>query len=274
MNSITTTLFKTLLITSLIATMQYCKGQDVFPAKTLNSKVKVLNLGTFHMGTTTDANSTVYDEHDQKNILENREIAKKIAEFKPTIILVEYEAKNDDLLNKNYETYKKNPATKFKNPSEVELLAFEIARLSGVKKIYGIDHQMGYDYMKIGKLAEKINAESYLKFMSKVEFPDDPKMNTLELLIYNNQPNYLDYLININADMMTYVSTDGNFEGADEAAEFYKRNLRMFSNINRIPLTENDRVFILSGATHAAYFNEFMKRSPRYELVNVFDYLK
>ena len=72
MNSITTTLFKTLLITSLIATMQYCKGQEDFPAKALNSKVKVLNLGTFHMGTTTDANSTVYDEHDQKNILENR----------------------------------------------------------------------------------------------------------------------------------------------------------------------------------------------------------
>ena len=188
--------------------------------------------------------------------------------------MIEYEYKNDDRLNKNYETYKKNPDTKFKNPSEVELLSFEIGRLSGVKKIYGIDHQMGYNYMKIGKLAEKINAESYLKFMSKDEFPDDPKMNTLELLIYNNQPKYLDYLININADMMTYVSTNGNFEGADEAAEFYKRNLRMFSNINRIPLTENDRVFILSGATHAAYFNEFMKRSPRYELVNVFDYLK
>jgi hypothetical protein len=48
----------------------------------------------------------------------------------------------------------------------------------------------------------------------------------------------------------------------------------MFSNLNRIPLAKNDRVFILMGATHTAFFNEFMKRSPRYELANIFEYLK
>jgi hypothetical protein len=274
MKNFTQNLLQTVLIFILLLTLQFCNGQEKFPAKALTTKVKVLNLGTFHMGTTSDANSTNYDEHDQKNILENREIAKKIAEFKPTIILVEYEPKHNDLINNNYQKYKNNPNIKFESPSEVELLAFEIGRLSGVKKIYGIDHQMGYNYMKIDGMANKVNAETYLKFMSKDEFPDDPKMNTLELLIYNNQPKYLDYLININADMMTYVSTQGNFEGAEEAAQFYKRNLIMFSNINRIPLNENDRVFILSGSTHAAFFNEFMKRSPRYELVNVFEYLK
>ena len=61
---------------------------------------------------------------------------------------------------------------------------------------------------------------------------------------------------------------------AEQAAELYKRNLIMFSNLNRIPLAKNDRVFILMGATHTAFFNEFMKRSPRYELANIFEYLK
>lgn len=107
-----------------------------------------------------------------------------------------------------------------------------------------------------------------------MSFQMTPNMNTLQNLIYNNQPEYLDYLININADMLTYVSTDGNFEGADEAAKFYQRNLRMFSNINRIPLKENDKILILSGATHAAFFKEFIKRSPRYQMVEVLEYLK
>lgn len=274
MNTITTKILKAIMIGTFLFTFQNCEAQEEFPAKVLNNKIKVLNLGTFHMGTTSDAKSTEYDENDKKNVLENREIANKIAAFKPTIILLEYEPKNEEIYNANYQKYLKNPETKFENPSEIELLAFEIARLSGVKKIYGIDHQMGYNYIKVDNLAGKINAGTYQKFMSKDEFPDDPNMNTLDLLIYNNQPAYLDYLININADMLTYVSTNGKFEGADEAATFYHRNLRMFSNINRIPLKENDRIFILSGATHAAFFKELMKRSPRYELVDVFEYLK
>jgi len=39
-------------------------------------------------------------------------------------------------------------------------------------------------------------------------------------------------------------------------------------------LDEKDRVFILMGASHTAFFQDFMSRSPRYELVNTFDYLK
>ncbi len=270
----TTNFFQLLILTILFLISTACHSQDKYPSKTLDKKIPVFNLGTFHMGFTSDAHQTEYDEHDKKNILEIREIAKKIAAFKPTVILVEYEPKDNDLIQKNYQEYLKNPGVKFKNPSEVELLAFEIARLSNTSKIYGIDEQLGYNYRMVGNLAEKINAEDYLKFMEKDLFPDDPKMNTLQMLIYNNQPEYLDYLININADMMTHVSTEEKFEGADEAALFYKRNLRMYSNINRIPLTENDRVFILSGATHAAFFKMFMQRSPRYELVNIFDYLR
>lgn len=258
----------------LVFTSSSCQSQEKYPAKTLSKKIPVFNLGTFHMGFTSDAHKTEYDEHDKKNILEIREIAKKIAAFNPTVILVEYEPKHNDFIQKNYQEYLKNTEVKFKNPTEVELLAFEIARLSNTTKIYGIDEQLGYDYRMVGNLAEKINAEDYLKFMNKDSFPDDPKLNTLQMLIYNNQPDYLDFLININADIMTHVSTEGKFEGADEAAEFYKRNLRMYSNINKIPLTENDRVFILSGATHAAFFKMFMERSPRYQLVNIFDFLK
>lgn len=175
MNTNTTKILKAFFIFTFLFAIQNCEAQGEFPAKVLNSKIKVLNLGTFHMGKTSDANSTEYDEHDRKNVLENREIAKKIAAFKPTIILLEYEPKNNEIYNSNYQKYLKNPETKFENPSEIELLAFEVARLSGVKKLYGIDHKMGYNYMKIDNLAQKIKAETYQKFMSKDEFPDDPK---------------------------------------------------------------------------------------------------
>lgn len=251
-----------------------CNSQEQFPAKDLRNKVRILNLGTFHMGFSSDAHTVEYDEHDRKNIMENREIAKKIAEFKPTIIIVETEPKYNEELQKSYWQYCKNPKIKFENPSEIELIAYEVGRLSGATKIYGIDHKLGYNHIKINRLARELNAETYLQFMNNNHFPNEDNLSTLEHLILNNKPEYLDYLINVNANMMLHVSTKDGYEGADEAAEFYKRNLRMYSNLNRIPIAENDRVFILMGAAHTAFFNDFIKRSPRYELINVFNYLK
>ena len=243
----------------LLIIIQNCNSQEQFPAKNLKSKVQILNVGTFHMGFSSDAHTVEYDEHNRKNILENREIAKKIAEFKPTIIIVEREPKYNEELQKSYLEYCNNPETTLKNPSEIELLAYEVGRISNAKKIYGIDHQLGYNYMK------------NTNFKSEIDFD---KANTLDKLKIINQPENLDFLINVNADILTYVSTPRKYEGAEQAAELYKRNLIMFSNLNRISVTENDRVFILMGASHTAFFNEFMKRSPRYELTNVFEYLK
>ena len=103
---------------------------------------------------------------------------------------------------------------------------------------------------------------------------NEDSLNTLDKLKLMNKPKYLEFLLNINADILTYAGTKGNFEGADEAALLYKRNLRMFSNLNQIHITKKDRVFIIMGGLHTAFFNDFISRSPKYELVNVFDFLK
>ena len=87
-------------------------------------------------------------------------------------------------------------------------------------------------------------------------------MDTLALLDklrMMNHPKFLDFLITINADILAYTGTKNGFEGADEAAKYYQRNLRIYSNLNRIPMTKEDRVFILSGGSHTAFLNEFFE---------------
>ena len=113
--------------------------------------------------------------------------------------MVETEPGYDEELQAAYQKYLEGSEMFFENPSEIELLAFELGRLSGTKRIYGVDHQMGYNY---------------------------------------------------------------------------QRNLRMYSNLNRIELDEKDRAFILMGASHTAFFRDFISRSPKYEMVNTFAYLK
>jgi len=103
---------------------------------------------------------------------------------------------------------------------------------------------------------------------------DENKLSLLDKLILMNTDKYLDNSITNNADILTHFGTKGNFEGADEAAIYYQRNLRMYSNLNRITLSKDDRVFIMMGASHTAFFRDFISRSPKYEMVNTFDYLK
>jgi len=243
-------------------------------------KIQVLNFGTFHMGFTNDETSTEFDEHDRENQKKVHEIAEKLSDFEPTVILVETVPEENDELRENYFSYVDNPDMDFENPSEIELLAFELGRLSGTERIYGIDHKMSYNY-KIGQLINnKIDPtwhdayyEDPLQFYPAVN-ADEDTLSLFEKLKRTNHDRYLDFLIAVNADMLTHAGTEDGFEGADEAAKYYQRNLRMYSNLNRLDLSEDDRVFILMGASHTAFFRDFMSRDPKYEMVDTFEYLE
>lgn len=243
------------------------------------NKIDVLNVGTFHFGYTLDAKTVDFDENGNKEQLEIRELNELLSVFTPTIICVEIEPVNEKALNKSYQEYLQNSEKMDSNWGEISLVAFEIARMNNIDKIYAIDHRMGYNYNIGEEIINSIDSLTYRNYVNN-PFENNPELNTndddlslLEKIRKVNNPDYQDFLLNINADILTYVGTDGNFEGADEATKLYQRNLRMFSNINRIPMNKEDRVFILSGGLHASYFNEFMSRSPKYNIVNIYDYL-
>lgn len=254
-----------------------------------NGKIKVLNFGTFHFGYTPDANKTDFDEHSKKAQREVREISKMLAKFKPTIVCIENLPKFNDEINKAYQEFLKNPSQLNTNYGESSMVGFDVARLNGVKKIYGIDNHMGYNYAvgdfieRSEELKNSIDSETYLQLTNE-PFKDYPeiaqrkakydKLSLLEKLQLINEPIYLDYSINTNADKLLYVGIKEGFEGADNAAIFYHRNMKIYSNLNRISMTKKDRVFIIMGSAHTAFLREFIKRSPKFEMVNTLDYLK
>jgi hypothetical protein len=232
------------------------------------------------MGFTSDANKTEFDEEDKKNQQRVHAVAEKLSDFKPTVILVEQEPKYNEKIQKEYSNYVNNPDTVFEEPSEIELLAYELGRLSGTERIYGIDHKMGYNYRIGQQIDNQIDPEWHDKYYKdpKSFYPSiDVNEDSLSLsgkLKLMNQDRYLDFLITVNADMLTHAGTEDGYEGADEAAKYYQRNLRMYSNLNRINLDEDDRVFILMGASHTAFFRDFMSRDPKYKMVDTFKYLR
>lgn len=256
------------------------KKSDSMSIAPESSNTKVLNFATFHMGYTSDAHTVEFDENNKKNKDSIHQIAKMLSAFKPTIIAVETIPEYNEILQKNYATYLEAPDTSFEEPIEVELLAFELGRLAGVKRIYGIDHKMEYNYAIGSEITNAIDSVTYNTFM-KNPFESVPGKNIFEdgISLYEklarmNHPKILDLLITANADMLTYVGTENGFEGADEAAKYYQRNLRIYSNLNRLKLDSTERVFIISGGSHTAFLREFMRRDAKYDMVDTFEYLK
>ncbi len=269
---------KRLIIITVLLFGTQMKSQNTDLSLKFEDAIPVLNLGTFHMGYTPDANTTEFDEHNKKNVAEIHKIARTIAAFEPTVIIVETSPSQNEELQESYYAYLEDPQKKFENPSEIQLLAYEVGRLANSKRIYGIDFKEGYNYRVASQIENSKDSDTYFRYMKmldnlKEEYTKDD-MTVLQHLQMTNDPRYQDILMNINADMLTHIASTGNSEGADEAAKFYHRNLVMYSNLNKIHLKEDDRVFILMGGTHTAFFNMWLNRSPKYKLNELNEYLK
>ncbi|MEO0733261.1 MAG: DUF5694 domain-containing protein [Bacteroidota bacterium] len=261
-------IYSGLLLAVLLASMAKVTAQD--------DAIPVLNLGVFHMGYTNDAHRTEYDESTAENKRQITAVYTALAEFRPTVICLEVPLAKQEFLREAYAQYLLDPQKETPYAgNEIELLGFTTGQLAGTKKVYAIDHKLSYQY-DLSELAEEVNATAFFQVFKQLQAQiagydqEGPLSDRLRQL---NTPEAYDFLININADVLTYVNRPDDFTGADEAAKYYQRNLRMFANLNRIPLTKDDRVLIISGASHAAFFDPLLRRSPRYHVVDVSKYL-
>jgi hypothetical protein len=95
---------KVIMMLVLIAFSKTMAQQPIFKDK-FDDAIPVLNFGTFHMGFTSDANSVDFDENDRKNQEDVKKVAKMLAEFKPTVIIVETPPSFNEALQKEYSEY-------------------------------------------------------------------------------------------------------------------------------------------------------------------------
>lgn len=271
-----------------------CGSQHSISQKSKNAennteKIQVLNIGFFHFAYTSDATSVDFDENDAKSQEEVRKLSQLISKFKPTIICLEYIPEVDEKRNQAYQDFLKNPKVLNTKYGELSMVGFDVARMNGLDKVYGIDNHMDYNY-SVGdfienspELTNSIDPKTYLELTNNPlkDFPEIEKqydnfdnLSLLEKIKLYNEPIMLDYFLNVNADKLFYVGVGNEFNGADQAAIFYQRNMRIYSNLNRIKMNKNDRVLIIMGAAHTAMLREFIKRSPKFEMVNTLEYLE
>ena len=252
-------------------------------------RAQVLLLGTFHFA---DAGHDDYKPKFKLDVLSRprqREIAallNSLGRYQPTKIAVEWPEEKQSDLDALYQKYL---AAQFElEGNEIYQLGFRLAKQLGHQTLFAIDaRQRWYDQNISTDLliqrAQENNQVELLKrgrewiayFDSMTERDDElkTKMSIPEFLKYLNSSAQLRLTLGRYLVGQIEVGGNGDYSGADMRTAWYNRNLRIFSNIQRIPLAKDERVLVIIGQGHVAILRHLIENAPEYVLTPTNKYL-
>lgn len=265
---------KKLLIILLVTQLAFSQTQ--------NKKIKVILLGTFHFGATTDRNSTKFEDlFSEKRQNELDVIAKQLTDQKVNKIFIEDTPNNQTKRNLQFEGYKSNKITDEKIlKNEIVQIAFRTAKLSNAKLVCAdFEQELPYDKLEAWDKKHKDEANPYSFF--EIEYPFKEKRKKLsestmsEYFIGMNDPYYRQKLLFDYIHYALAAGTDKDYTGTSLATSYYDRNLKIFTNILRnVDLKTDATVVILFGASHTAVMRAFFENHPYFEIVELEKILK
>ncbi|MFC0779859.1 DUF5694 domain-containing protein [Flavobacterium sp. HJSW_4] len=245
-------------------------------------KKQILLIGTFHFQNPglDIAKTNTFNVMSEKSQKELENISEKIKKFGPDKIFVEWGYDKQDKLNKLYA--RNSDSLLGKKADERVQLALRTAKKLGHKKLYAIDYnKTHFPYDSLTKGMKEANQEDLMKknLESTTQFEKSfneniKKYNLTELLIDFNTKKF------INQDLQWYMETalragkTDNFVGAFLVSEWYKRNLYMYSLIQKLTDSKDEKIMVLLGASHAAIIRDFIAHDPTFEIVELSTVLK
>ncbi len=273
---------KTLLTT--ISIMLFLFGFSQSNLAQHNKKIKVLLVGTYHFANPgADKFNVDADDHmsemRQKEILE---VVNSLAKFKPEKVFIENGVKWSSEADNFFQQYKdeKVDINQKGMTSEKFQIGFRLAKKMNNNHIYSVDVQGKWFEDKVQRYADSVGMKSYTE-MVKNTFAYVDSLNVffrnhtvLENLYYLNNPDQQltkNHLIYNN--VFTRVGAGDNYIGADLVSEWYKRNLKIYSNILNNISPSDTAIVILFGNGHIHILRQLFQDNPGFDVVDTRSYL-
>lgn len=240
-------------------------------------KPTFLIVGTFHFrGSTADLMSNAMpDILSEKRQQQIEGVVDALARFRPTRIAVE--ARPGSRVQEQYRAWLEGEYEL--GTGEIDQVAFRLARKLGHAEIWPVDHKLDMDFDGLIQAATKYGQSSafdHAMVLGKEYVGETQRRLDQEglasALRYMNDPEELEeghgaYLL------MAQVGQGDDAKGAQVVADWYRRNLVIYSNLARLAQKPGERVLLLIGAGHAELLRDFIRESPNLRLEEVGGYL-
>ncbi len=251
-------------------------GHDV-----LHNRSQIMILGVYHFSSSADLIKLDLDdilgEQRQKEIAE---LNASLLTFRPDKIFVEWPPETQPRVDSLYQAYRDGDFALGAN--EVYQIGFRMAAALNLPGVYCMDASGWYLYDTL--VATARTSGQYEAFSQAMEnlfaevMARDSLNRTLsirEKLLLMNAPQEImrSHLLNAGVTTAASLGTPGEYGGAEFIGEWYKRNIRMYSNIVRQLSDADDRILVIVGAGHARILMHFFQDHPDFELIAATNFL-
>lgn len=255
-------------------------NEEIYNSK--DDKLEILLIGTFHFANFNPENNGDVLDIKIRDILNKSDqnelelISDKIKAFNPDKIFVETMYNYQNKLDSIYSSFSTNDYSKEKR-DELYQLAFRTAKKLNHKKLYAMDYRTEFRYDSLIQQMEKakqfdliVKDSIELVKLEKTEnelFASNKSLT--EILYHYNDDKRRKEDINWYVNLANQGGEKDNFVGAYLASEWYKRNLYMYSIIQKAIEKEDKRIVISAGASHIAMFKDFIDYNPEWKTIEL-----
>ena len=249
-----------------------------------SNKLEVLLIGTFHFRNFNPkfnldvAQTKEVDVLTEQNQEELEVISNQITKFKPDKIFIEYPFSSQKKLDSIFNSFNNPTDYSTLNRAENIQLGFRVAKKMNHKKIFAYDYRKtSFPYDEMIETAKKANQTKLLDKIDKDGSDYEDKRNKIvsqnqsvtEVLYYLNEEKRrkenLGWYLNFSNKAGSINDTIGRFL----VSEWFRRNLHMYSIIQKQVTDEDKRIMVLAGSGHISIIKDFIDYNPEWKLVEL-----
>ena len=243
------------------------------------ARAEVLVLGVYHMS---NPGRDIFNMQADDVLAPRRqaEIAQVIAalkNFRPTKIAVEGDV-GDDRIPKRYADYLVGKHELTRN--EIEQIGFRLAAELGHRTVYPVDVEGDFPFQRLVNYGKASGRSKELEAMMdetgrmvKAQNEYLASHTVLETLLYMNDDD------KVAADVGFYFrlarfGEPGDWAGADLVSDWFRRNMRIYSNLARLADAPSERTLVIYGAGHLGWLRHLVAGNPNLRLRTLADFAR
>ncbi len=247
-------------------------------SKPSTARAEVLVLGVYHMANPGRDifNMKADDVLDPKRQAEITELLAVLKKFQPTKIAIE--ADPYGRRPQEYADYLAGKHTLSRN--ENDQIGYRLAKELGHTKIYPVDADGDFPFQRFTNYAKGSGRAKELEALMgdvgatvKAQGEYLASHTVLETLLYMNAD------AKVTQDVGFYYrqahfGEPGDWAGPDLVSDWFRRNMRIYSNIVKLVESPNERVLVIYGAGHLGWLRQNFASDPSFRLRKLSEFVK
>jgi hypothetical protein len=260
-------------------------------------KIHVLAIGFDHLSQLYTKQAAQSDVFSPKKQAELAQLRARLAKFKPDLILVETEPREQPYLDSLYAPYQQGTLPLTAVPygrSEIYQVGFALAKALQLPAPRGINYYVAtsqsllrsghnialfqHDLQALQTTArplKRLVQHDSLSVYDYIALMNQPQLLALSHRAIYNTPAYVTDGAFSSANPPDVSQVDTAYIGVQYISLFYNRNLKIYANLLRVQQqTQAQRLLVLYGQNHIAVLEELLRVNPAYQVVPATNYLK